>query len=111
MEEFIYLSFRFLIILVGYRQDKGAGNLLTCLQFIAVIVYALQYNLDFKNGISLKKLDIPFRVHLGLALIFVTLSVLNNYAFAFHISQPIHMVFRSSSLLTTFLIGLILKRK
>eukprot|EP01125_Pyxidicula_operculata_P006400 TRINITY_DN2221_c0_g1_i2.p1 TRINITY_DN2221_c0_g1~~TRINITY_DN2221_c0_g1_i2.p1 ORF type:complete len:280 (-),score=18.31 TRINITY_DN2221_c0_g1_i2:16-855(-) len=32
-------------------------------------------------------------------------SVLNNVSFAFSISQPIHMIFRSSSLVVTFLLG------
>lgn len=45
------------------------------------------------------------------AKIFWTLSVLNNMAYDFAISQPLHMVFRSSSLAVSLLLGVVAFRK
>jgi UDP-xylose/UDP-N-acetylglucosamine transporter B4 len=39
------------------------------------------------------------------------MSWLNNLAFAFHISQPMHMVFRSSNLMISFIFGWAVKGK
>jgi UDP-xylose/UDP-N-acetylglucosamine transporter B4 len=40
-----------------------------------------------------------------MAALFAVMSLLNNLAFAFHISQPMHMVFRSANLMVTYAFG------
>lgn len=48
---------------------------------------------------------IPLRFYALLVLVQGVMSVLNNLAFAYNISQPVHMVFRSSTLVVSFLMG------
>lgn len=43
--------------------------------------------------------------------LFFAMSYLNNWAFAFNISQPLHMVFRSSSLVVAYAMGALCFRK
>lgn len=52
--------------------------------------------------------QVPHWVYLGLALMSGTMSYANNLAFAFNISQPTHMVFRTGGLLASFLVGALL---
>ena len=46
-----------------------------------------------------------------MALVFFTVSVLNNAAFSFDISVPIHTIFRSSSLVMNMVIGFLVFQK
>ena len=54
---------------------------------------------------SLKALVIPLRVYLLQTLLFFCMSVLNNVAFNFRISQPVHVVVRSANLILTYVVG------
>lgn len=56
-------------------------------------------------GLPALKCGTPVWWYLLLTAIFWTLSVLNNMAYNFEISQPLHMVFRSSSLAVSLLLG------
>jgi UDP-xylose/UDP-N-acetylglucosamine transporter B4 len=58
-----------------------------------------------------KKTSSPLWWYLLLTSIFWTLSILNNMAYDYEISQPLHMVFRSSSLAVSLLLGFLLFRK
>lgn len=53
----------------------------------------------------------PFFRYALLTAIFWTLSVLNNMAYDYQISQPLHMVFRSSSLAVSLILGFVVFRK
>lgn len=53
----------------------------------------------------------PASFYLALTFIFFTLSYVNNWAYDFNISQPLHMVFRSCSLIASFLMGIVFKEK
>ena len=46
-----------------------------------------------------------------MTIIFFFVSFINNFAFNFNISQPLHMLFKSSSLITTFLMGFVIGKK
>jgi UDP-xylose/UDP-N-acetylglucosamine transporter B4 len=46
-----------------------------------------------------------------MAVYFVVMSILNNLAFSFNISQPMHMVFRSSNLMVSYVYGYVYGRK
>lgn len=48
---------------------------------------------------------VPLRHYAFMTVLFFTMSYLNNWAFKFNISQPLHMVFRSANLITTFSMG------
>jgi len=87
------------------REDSGIGNLLTLFQFISVTLVGFILQFDF-HSFRLTERKIPIEYYLLITFIFFSLSVINNKAFDFEISQPVHMVFRSSSLLSTLLLGL-----
>ena len=42
--------------------------------------------------------------------IFFTVSVTNNYALGFDIPLPLHMIFRSGSLVTNMLLGVLINK-
>jgi UDP-xylose/UDP-N-acetylglucosamine transporter B4 len=102
--------------------DKRAGPLLTLIQyaFIALLCLPQVLTFDSSNGGGLgkindnnktmflprfKKLVVPFSRYIFLAALFALMSWLNNLAFAFRVSQPLHVVFRSANLMVTFLFG------
>lgn len=47
----------------------------------------------------------PLQHYARMTALFFAMSYLNNWAFKFNISQPLHMVFRSANLITTFSMG------
>jgi hypothetical protein len=55
--------------------------------------------------ISLKPRAIPFKLHVYQTLLFFAMSYVNNKVFEFRVSQPVHMVFRSSNLVITTLMS------
>ena len=102
--------------------DKRAGPLLTLIQYAFIALLCLPQVLTFdrsnegvigmmndKNKTSFlprfKKLVVPFSRYIFLAALFALMSWLNNLAFAFRVSQPLHVVFRSANLMVTFLFG------
>ncbi len=93
--------------------DKKSGALLTLLQFVFIALMSFREQTSPKMfGLPwFKPTDTPLWWYLLLTAIFFTLSVLNNMAYAFEISQPLHMVFRSSSLAVSLLLGFVLFRK
>jgi solute carrier family 35 (UDP-xylose/UDP-N-acetylglucosamine transporter), member B4 len=55
--------------------------------------------------LSLRPTTVPLPHYARMAGLFAVMSLLNNLAFAFHISQPMHMVFRSANLMVTYAFG------
>ena len=112
--------------------DPKAGGLMTFLQFVVVAGlsapqafawrgFAIGKRYNPRGGLlaslrglipfKLRTLVVPFKHYIGMTALFFTMSYLNNAAFAFHISQPLHMVFRSSSLMMTYAMGRLFFRK
>eukprot|EP00455_Lapot_gusevi_P012287 TRINITY_DN1578_c0_g1_i1.p1 TRINITY_DN1578_c0_g1~~TRINITY_DN1578_c0_g1_i1.p1 ORF type:complete len:360 (-),score=46.60 TRINITY_DN1578_c0_g1_i1:84-1163(-) len=87
------------------RYDPNAGHLISFLQVLFVALGAFVF--DSKCRLFSKTPTIPLSNYLQLSVMFFVLSVLNNKALAFHISMPLHMIFRSASLVTTLLLGFI----
>jgi hypothetical protein len=52
-----------------------------------------------------RRLATPLRVYLLQTLLFFCMSVLNNVAFNFRISQPVHVIVRSANLVLTYVVG------
>jgi UDP-xylose/UDP-N-acetylglucosamine transporter B4 len=112
------------------KYDAGAGHLLTLAQFAFVAFAALAWpfaralvarcTCGFLFGADAatwppvpfsQPLTLPLRAHLQMAVAFFALSVINNKALDFHISMPLHMIFRSSSLVATLLVGALFMRR
>ena len=93
--------------------DRASGQLLTLLQFAFIALLSVYER--FERGPSgfprPRSTSLPLWWYLLLTSIFWTLSVLNNMAYDFQISQPLHMVFRSSSLAVSLLLGFFLFKK
>lgn len=87
------------------RYDKNAGHLITFAQFLYITLQGLTQHFRFPFG--LKTRVVPFSIHVKLTLIFFISSLLNNQAFSFGISVPVHTVFRSSGLAASLIVGFI----
>jgi solute carrier family 35 (UDP-xylose/UDP-N-acetylglucosamine transporter), member B4 len=115
--------------------DPQAGSLLTMLHFLAVGAANLPQVIVWRSATKLalaetrstlplahaapapttglwaslpfylKPTVVPLREYATMTLLFSAMSLANNWAFAWHISQPLHMVFRSANLVTTYVFG------
>ena len=75
--------------------DPGAGSLLTFLQFVLIAMLTLPGVLVWRpvGGLLLPRLAptrVPLRHYAAMTGLFFGMSFLNNWAFAFNISQPLH---------------------
>lgn len=88
------------------RQDPGSGGLVTFFQFAFIALVALA-----RDASALLRPRAPFRWHLLLTSLFFVLSIINNKVFVFGITPPLHMLFRSSTLVGSLVVGLVFFRK
>ncbi|KAG8440072.1 hypothetical protein GDO86_006025 [Hymenochirus boettgeri] len=89
------------------REFPGCGNIVTCAQFILIAVEGFIFHVDFGR----KKSAIPIRYYMTMVAMFFTVSVVNNYALNLNISMPLHMIFRSGSLIANMVLGIIILKK
>ncbi|EDV92301.1 GH24120 [Drosophila grimshawi] len=87
--------------------DPGAGNLITFSQFLFIAIEGLIFTSKFFTV----KPHIGLKDYLILVVLFFGANVCNNYAFNFNIPMPLHMIFRSGSLMANMIMGIILLRK
>lgn len=85
----------------------GSGNIITFAQFLFISIKGF----IFESRFGTKKPKIPLSKYLNLVVMFFIVSVLNNYALNFNISMPLHMIFRSGSLIANMVLGIILLNK
>lgn len=83
------------------RSEPGTGNLITFSQFLFIAIHGLIFTSKFGKVSRV----IPLRNYLTLVVLFFITSVLNNWVFNFNIPVPLHMIFRSVSLLIHFYIS------
>ncbi|XP_068170057.1 UDP-xylose and UDP-N-acetylglucosamine transporter [Antennarius striatus] len=89
------------------RDFPGCGNIVTFAQFLFIAVEGLISEAKFGR----KKPVIPVRNYIIMVTMFFTVSVINNYALNFNIAMPLHMIFRSGSLIANMILGIIILRK
>ena len=92
---FIGCALNSIVLEIIVNYDTGCGPLLTCLQTLFITVMSLHW----------EKPRTPLWFYALMTFIFWCISLLNNVAFDYHITQPIHMVARSSSLAASYVIG------
>jgi len=101
--------------------DPGCGPLLTLLQFATIAAVSLPHVLAVPAtansaaapssrrgaccGGLFKRPVVSLWEYGVMTALFASMSVLNNAAFAWHISQPMHMVFRSANMIVTAALG------
>merc|ERR1712028_220405 len=76
------------------RWHKGCGILVTFSHMVAISCFAACENIDWQKR-RFKDRKVPLSKYGVLVLLFFVVQTLNNKAFAFDISIPLHLVFRS----------------
>ncbi|XP_045123448.1 UDP-xylose and UDP-N-acetylglucosamine transporter-like isoform X1 [Portunus trituberculatus] len=91
----------FLELLV--KEEPGSGNIITCAQFVFIALYGFL----FTTQLGTKKNVVPIRDYMVLVVLFFVVNVCNNLAFAFKISMPLHMIFRSGGLIANMVMAVV----
>ncbi|KAF2756774.1 UAA transporter [Pseudovirgaria hyperparasitica] len=87
------------------KEEPNSGLLITLGQFILVCLAVLPSQLDPSSPYALKRSAVPFHKWLVSAGMFFAVNMLNNWAFAFNISVPVHIILRSFGSATTMAAG------
>ncbi|KAJ6257698.1 UDP-N-acetylglucosamine transporter [Drechslerella dactyloides] len=87
------------------KEAPDAGHLITLAQFLLVSIEGVIAHFDWNSPTLLIPNQIPIRRWLGAIVLFFLVSVMNNWAFDYNISVPIHIILRSGGSITTMLIG------
>ncbi|CAG8490754.1 19065_t:CDS:10 [Cetraspora pellucida] len=89
-----------------------SGNLFTLAQFLFITGEGFLYNLDFSSSVpQLKKRGVPLYRWFLQVVMFFTVSVLNNIAFGYRISVPLHIIFRSGGLIVSMILGWTIRKR
>lgn len=89
------------------RTHPGCGNIVTFAQFLFIAVEGFLFEADLGR----KPPAIPIRYYAIMVTMFFTVSVVNNYALNLNIAMPLHMIFRSGSLIANMILGIIILKK
>ena len=89
------------------KADPNAGMLLTFAQFILVVAVTLPQHISLSSQSPwlLKKRAIPLWRWIPSIVMFFAVNMLNNYAFGYRISVPVHIIVRSGGSVLTLLVG------
>jgi hypothetical protein len=88
------------------NADGCQGTLLTFVQFLFVTIISLPSQLDRKRPpFFLKPNRVPLRRWFVNIVLFFAINVLNNHAFSYDISVPVHIILRSGGSITTIAAG------
>ncbi|KAI1459421.1 UAA transporter family-domain-containing protein [Annulohypoxylon moriforme] len=87
-------------------QFSFLGTLLTFVQFLFVAVTGYVSQFDFtRPPFFIKPNRVPIRRWLINIVLFFSINVLNNHAFSYDISVPVHIILRSGGSITTMIAG------
>ncbi|KAL9005725.1 MAG: hypothetical protein Q9188_001482 [Gyalolechia gomerana] len=90
------------------KEQPGGGNLITFVQFLITALFALPEHFSARRPpFFLKPRAIPLARWLPNIILFFIVNLLNNYAFGFNISVPVHIILRSGGSVTSMLVGFI----
>lgn len=87
---------------VVLKADPKSGNLLTLTAVLMVLLQSLPGRIQARG---LKPLAAPVASHAKFSALWVSMSVLANYAFAYKISVAIFTLIRSCNIIATVLLG------
>ncbi|KAI2463666.1 UAA-domain-containing protein [Annulohypoxylon bovei var. microspora] len=87
-------------------HPPSLGTLLTFVQFLFVAItgYISQFDLT-RPPFFIKPNRVPIRRWLINIVLFFSINVLNNHAFSYDISVPVHIILRSGGSITTMIAG------
>jgi UDP-xylose/UDP-N-acetylglucosamine transporter B4 len=86
------------------QDHPGAGNIITFGQFLFISLEGF----FFATNCCTKRRMVPLKDYMYLVITFFLVSVSNNYALKFNISMPLHMIFKSGSLIANMALGIII---
>ncbi|CAF0977822.1 unnamed protein product [Adineta steineri] len=89
------------------RPYPGSGNIITFAQFLFI---AIEGCINYYQWGGVQR-HVPLKNYGILVLMFFLVSVINNYALNFNIPMPLHMIFRSGSLIANLILGMIILKK
>ncbi|KAH9878905.1 hypothetical protein J1614_002340 [Plenodomus biglobosus] len=87
------------------KKEPDSGLLITLFQFVFTCLSTLHYQFDVNGRYFLRSSPVPFRKWCISAALFFTVNMMNNWAFAFNISVPVHIILRSFGSVTTMAAG------
>ena len=93
---------------VLHSDFPASGHLITFSQFLLVSLLSARYffSLSLRRGLHrTAPFAVPLRRWLVMVALFLSLSLLNNRAFAYRIDVPLHIVFRSLGLIVGMILG------
>ncbi|RVX74545.1 hypothetical protein B0A52_01671 [Exophiala mesophila] len=88
--------------------SPSSGSLITALQFLVVALTTLPPHLSLHRGwknLYLKPRSVPIRKWVIYTAYFLAINILNNMAFGYRISIPLHIILRSAGPVTTMAVG------
>lgn len=90
----------------NYVTDRVIGTLLTFVQFLFVAItgYISQFDKS-RPPFFVAEAKVPLRRWLVNIVLFFSINVLNNHAFSYDISVPVHIILRSGGSITTMIAG------
>ncbi|XP_064488059.1 UDP-xylose and UDP-N-acetylglucosamine transporter-like [Ornithodoros turicata] len=86
------------------KEQPGCTSLITFVQFLFIAVEGFAFAARFGK----QKPVVPLRHYIALVVMHFLVSVTNNKALSYDISMPLHMIFKSGSLIATMLLGIML---
>ncbi|QIW96893.1 hypothetical protein AMS68_002411 [Peltaster fructicola] len=89
------------------RVEPGSGLLITFLQFMLTTAATYFTQASFDGRLGLRPNSVPLSRWALIAAMFCAINVLNNWAFAFNISVPVHIILRSFGSVTTMGAGML----
>ena len=89
------------------KEDPNMANTMTFCQFLFTSLVLFATHSRFGS----RPLAVPPIYHAVMVTFFFLSNVVNNWVFKFNISLPLHMIFRSGSLLANMLLGMVLMGK
>ena len=94
------------IISTGRSLTRSQGLLITFTQFVIVALFTLPGHFSIRHPpFFLKPRKIPLIRWLPNIVMFFAVNLLNNFAFGYNISVPVHIILRSGGSVMTMLVG------
>ncbi|KAG5985229.1 hypothetical protein E4U55_000052 [Claviceps digitariae] len=94
------------------KFEPSSGTLLTFVQFsfVAITGYISQFDKS-RPPFFIAPARVPLKRWLVNIVLFFTINVLNNHAFSYDISVPVHIILRSGGSITTMIAGYLYGKK
>ncbi|XGW25195.1 hypothetical protein V3C99_006536 [Haemonchus contortus] len=89
------------------KGEPSSMNLMTFSTFLFIASHGLIFTSKFFTVPN----KIPIKGYIPTVITFFTVNVINNQALNFHVPVPLHIIFRSGSLMANLLLSIILLKK